>query len=212
MLQIDNIKELKQNRLIPKAKKRKVYLSDSFQCSPNLVDGWETFKQVVEKGGDLKPYLSRGVKNLKSDYMLYSWGIYHFHLGLKIEKDGFTERTKYVLIAFINEDSFYVIGIYNHQSDAKVLPWDNTEIVEILHRNWSYLISDFQIVGVLSAFLSPEARKSLRKMNGNTTISVSNGTVYSMVGGGIMPNGENILDVMRMDYENRKATLFKEQT
>ena len=201
MLNIDKKAELKHSRLVPEQRKRRVYLSDSFQCPPEYTKGWKNLKQVVERGEDLKPYLSRGVKKLNCDYSLYSWGVHHFHLGVKIEDDGFIERTRPVLITYINEDSFYVIGIFNHGRDVRVQPWDDIEIVEILHRNWSYLISDFQLMGISSVYLSPEARKNLRQINGNTTISVSEGTVYRMIGGGIMPSGDNIFDVMRMDFE-----------
>lgn len=127
--------------------------------------------------------------------MLNDWGIHHFHLGENMKGD-FIERTGPLLFALLVENKFYAIGIFNHGS------WADQDIVEIIHRNWSSVVEQYRIKGIISSTpLTEEERLTLRKKNANSFVTVQDGTVYAPIGGGMVSSGFNLQAVMTTDRQ-----------
>lgn len=167
-------------------KPRKINISKEFNCPRDLERGWRFLNKHVKSGKDLNAHLSKGVKKLKRrDILLDNWDIYHFHLGEKMEGE-FVKRGDPLVFAILKEHIFYAIGIFKHGD------WAKQEIVEIIHSNWSYIIKDYVIKGFdeVGSF-SEQETKVMNKKNINAYIEVSDGTVYSPMGGGRSTSGYN---------------------
>lgn len=177
----------------PKKKARKLILADSFVCPQELSEGWEKLKKKVEDGEDLTPNLSKLIKKIKNkDSMLNDWGVHHFHLGEDME-DSFIKRTGPLLFALLVNDNFYAIGIFDHGS------WANQDIVEIIHRNWPTVIENYKLRGAIDMSYHPneKERLTLRSAGVNVYTSVSDGTIYAPIGGGVAGSRFNTQAVMR---------------
>lgn len=186
----------------PEKKVRKLFLADSFVCSPELEDGWRALKDRVEGGEDLSPNLSKLIEDLSdTDPMLNDWGVYHFHLGKEMH-GKFVNRTGPLLFALLVDDAFYAIGIFAHGS------WANQGIVEIIHRNWPTVIERDKVRGDISPTqLTQKQRGGLRKSGGNAMVTVSDGTSYFPIGGGFAGSGFNLQACIEID---RKRILLRD--
>jgi hypothetical protein len=184
----------------PDLRKRNIKLSDCFVCPENLKHGWEKLKSSIESGEDITPNLSKLINKLNNkDSMLNDWGVHHFHLG-EVMKGDFIERTGPLLFALVTKDTFYVINIFNHGA------WADQEIIEVIHRNWSDVVKQYQLRGVLSATeITEEQRLTLRAKNGNSFVTVNDGTVYAPIGGGVVGSGYNFQAIMTT--ERQRSTL-----
>lgn len=184
----------------PDQRPRKIELSDAFSCPANLQAGWDRLKSVVQSGGNLTSNLSKLVNRINNkDSMLNDWGVHHFHLGENLN-DQFVERTGPLLFAIVTKDSFYAINIFNHGA------WADEDIIEIIHKKWPEVISQYQIKDVISATeITESERLTLRAKNANSFVTVSDGTVYAPIGGGVVGAGYNIQAIMGTDYQ--RATL-----
>ena len=152
-------------------------------------------EQVVREGGDLAPYLSKKIRDLEyNDDLLNDWGIHHLHLGTRIEKDGFVNRTGPVLHCRFENDIAYFIDVLPHGS------WTLQRLVTIMHENWPESLSQFMIRGVTGDRLTDEEIKVLRNKRLNYSLEMNDSTVYSIMGGGYSTAGTNVMDLARADY------------
>jgi len=176
----------------PDQRQRKVEISDSFVCPAELQAGWERLKGIIESGGDITPNLSKLVYRLTNkDSLLNDWGVHHFHLGENLN-GNFVERTGPLLFALVTNDRFYAINVFNHGA------WADEDIVEIIHGNWPDVIRPYKINDAsLATKISEEQRLTLRAKNGNSFVSVSDGTVYAPPGGGVVCSGYNAQAVLQ---------------
>jgi len=176
----------------PDQRQRQVEVSDSFVCPAELQAGWERLKGIIESGGNITPNLSKLVDRLTNkDSLLNDWGVHHFHLGENLD-GNFIERTGPLLFALVTNDRFYAINVFNHGA------WADEEIVEIIHRNWPEVVKPYKINDAsLATQISEEQRLTLRAKNGNSFVSVSDGTVYAPPGGGIVCSGYNVQAVLQ---------------
>ncbi|MEZ8057222.1 hypothetical protein [Vibrio splendidus] len=173
---------------------RTIKYSDVFHCPAELNSGWELLKNKMESGNDLAPHLSKFVSLIdKTDPMLNDWKIHHFHLGTELE-GNYIKRTGPLVFAYVTNDEIYVVNIFSHGQ------WENTDIVEIIHRNWPHLIEQFKLKGVKRMAYEPtiQDRKQLRKVNANSFVTVTDGTVYAPIGGGSSSAGFNINSAMNL--------------
>lgn len=110
-------------------KKWNIVLSNEFLSSKWATsDEWLKIKDILEQGKDINPYMSKSLKNWQAvDYLLYTYGIHHFHLYKN--KDGGI-RSELVFGVFSN-DELYVLGVGNHNDLYKAESW-----LKILHNNW----------------------------------------------------------------------------
>lgn len=182
-------------RRIP-SRPRTLLISDTFQCPAEHQAGWELIQQKVKDGLDLIPHLSKLiVKTKKTDLMLNDWGVYHLHLGTRIE-NGFVERAGPLLFARITDEYFYAIDVYDHSS------WTNGGIVETIHRNWPESVAHWVMHGVKGSTLTDEERAALRKVHTNTFFLTKDDTTYGPIGGGTVASGHNLFSVIKMDVEH----------
>ncbi len=168
--------------------KRKVHCSDVFTCPSEYSRGWELFKQAVESGADLNPYLSKAVQNLTAtDAMLNDWKIHHFHLGTELE-NGYIKRTGALVFTYITDTDMYIVNVFKHGD------WAQDEIIETIHRNWPHLIKNCKLIGIKEARpkLLAKERKLLRKTGLNSMVAVGDGTVYGIIGGGTTMDGMSL--------------------
>lgn len=153
---------------------------------------YEKLVALIEAGGDLKPYLSRHILKKKrpdkNDPLLNSWGIQHLHFR--------NEGSDQLLFCVIAESDVFVIQTLPHNEEYL---WVNTQLVEILHRNWPKLILRAKHNGLRPEAISAAKRHSLRSCNANFPITVADGTVYLPLAEGTMASGESIEDWVNCD-------------
>ncbi|MDN3559255.1 hypothetical protein [Vreelandella neptunia] len=180
----------------PDQRIRSVEISDAFACPVDFQAGWERLKIIIETGGDITPNLSKLVDRLNNkDSLLNDWGIHHFHLGETLN-GSFIKRTGSLLFALVTKDKFYAINIFDHSA------WADQDIVEIVHRNWPDVVSQYQIKNVMSTTEFSESDKlTLRAKNTNSFFTVSDGTVYAPIGGGVVSSGYNVQAIMSTDQQ-----------
>ena len=193
-------------RVLPPVK-YEVYISNELLNNPlynNFKLVIETIKMKAKSGKDLRPYLSKGIKNLKEpDKMLNDWGVYHFHLGDRLLDDGFVNRRRELLFVYrdfkLNPNKLYFLDIYNHGD------WSKKRTIEILHNNWPEAIKTYKIEGLIDIqpVLNDEEHKLMRNAGINCAVVLDDGTSYMMLGGGITMAETNQQAVM-LDIQYKK--------
>ena len=198
-----------------------IYLSKELISNPlyeNFKSIIETIKQKAINSENLKPYLSKGIKNLKKpDGMFNDWGIYHFHLGDELLSNGFIKRTNELLFFYrdfkLNPNKLYFLDIYNHGN------WSKRKTIEIMHNNWQTAIDFYKIKDMvdIKPKLNDEEHQLIRDANMNSAVVLDDGTSYIMLGGGITMAGTNqeatMLEMQYMKYfrnlENNLINKYK---
>ncbi|BDM64586.1 hypothetical protein NFHSH190041_20380 [Shewanella sp. NFH-SH190041] len=218
----DNLSVFRQymnllNREIP-PKPRTVFLSRELNCPNDLVPGFNSLVDALTNGKNVNPYLSSNLKLTSySDGFLNDFGLHHFHLGTEIcskgKSKGFINRTGPVLIAYITEQSAYLIGIYEHGRKGAKYLWVDKTVIEIIHNQWPEAIAHFKINGIsLSQYpITPEQRKALRNKSCNSFIEMSDGTIYAPIGGGVTAAGTNTKITIEFDRLITKLTILLEK-
>jgi hypothetical protein len=187
---------LRLQRKIP-AIPRSIKISDNFNCPSIHQAGWEILQQKVQSGQDINPYLSKKhASPTNADGLLAEWGVHHFHLGTTPDpiNPNYMARTGPLLYAFIADGLFCAIDVFSHIS------FEDNRVLECIHRNWPEMISRYRAKGVTGESLSPDTRKTLRKKNTNVLSSVSDGTVYMPLTGGVMASGLTAEALRHGDY------------
>lgn len=185
---------------------RQILKSKSFTCCPKHHDALAQIEQIIHEGGDITPYLSKNIKRLNyNDAMLNDWGIHHLHFGIRIERDGFVDRTDMLLYCRFEEGYAYFIAVLPHGS------WAKQKLVKTIHENWPALIDRYRIRGVIGERITDEEIKALRKVNVNLFVEIEDGVAYLPIGGGTLSSGENILDVRQADVCFRWADRMQQK-
>jgi hypothetical protein len=189
----------------PAVRPRRLWIADDFQCPLEMEQGWEQLRQRITAGEDLRPHLSRGHgRHDTRDGLLNEWDVHHFHLGTTLSPgDPFIERTGPVLFARVTANDFYAISVYSHGT------WEDTKIIESLHRNWPDSIRQYRVRGIQGEPLTEAQRRNLRKGNLQTATATSDGTVYMAIGGGVVSSGTSVQAVMRADMLWSDADLLQ---
>lgn len=177
---------------------RIIVLADTFSCPPQSQAGWDALQEKIRSGQDLNPHRSLRHASLSNpDGLLAEWGTHHFHVGVGRHPStpGFSERSGPLLFGLVASDTFYAIGIYGHGTRS----FADSDILEIIHRNWPDLIARYRVNGVTGEALTPEQRTNLRRANANVASVVADGTVYMPTTGGVMASGMNAEAVRAAD-------------
>lgn len=185
-------------RRIPAAQARRVVQAREFAVPPAHAAGYQTLVRAIESGTPLRPWLSTLVRKLNErDELLDDWGIHHFHLGIAAHETraAFVARTDEVAFAVVRPDAIYFLTATSHDPETAPLVWTQTELVDIVHRNWPALI---KTPGMSShgRVLTAEDHARFREHRVNAGVTVSDGRVYYPPGGGIMSNGDGATDYM----------------
>lgn len=171
--------------------------------------------EKLETGQDVSAYLNKTSNNPDFfDMLLYDWGIYHFHLGEKKERNSnYIERTGPVLFARVDPDDVYFIQIYRHGKGVAKQPWSRQEMVKIIHENWPWTIKNYLIPGVccMTEKISDEGRAILRENGILSFVEVSENVVYMPMGGGYASSGhsEEIVALCNRIHNNLKWAELK---
>ena len=177
---------------------RVIYKAKGFVCPPIFVDALSHIEGKITKGENLSAHLSRKLPDISyNDPLLNSWGIQHLHLQ--------TTGTKQLLYVYFGKQSAYFIAILDHHS------FSEQTLIQIIHDNWPEVLTRFRIAGTVYPrnFTSKE-RHQLRKANLEVSmVTVSDGTSYVLMGGGVATSGDNSEDVR---YTNRLHEWAHHQT
>lgn len=186
---------------------RVIKKSNIFECPKEYIEALTEIENVITKGGDLTPYLSRLLR--KQDYndpLLNHWEIHHVHLSTNIENDGFVTRTGPLLYVRFDNENAYFINIYPHGS------WCLQDMVATIHKNWPESIEQYLLKGILGSANSYTDKNiaRLRKANVNTAVEINKTVVYAPLGGGQSTSGISTEVVMYSDYYKQKLRLMEE--
>ena len=186
--------------------KYKIHVHSDFTCPIEYQDGYRQLIDKMSNGENINAHLSRTTKSTeKHDLMLYEWGIYHFHLGSIIEDDGYIQRTKDVLYAYIKENDIYIIGIYEHGK------WSDKELIEIIHKYYPESIADSKMENVvIETHFTTDDRKQLRKAKINMAVQLDDGTCYIGPGWGINGAGTSAWSSLRTLEKHREFRVFEQ--
>lgn len=174
--------------------------------SSDTRDGLLSLAYDLAFGRDVTSKLSRGVKKRGGkDELLWDWDIHHLHLGARLEKDGFVERTGDLLFVLVRPATAYLIDVRPHGA------WADDELVEIIHRNWPHEISRFKFALTRSSgTITPGQRQHARMRGMNAPIQTKDGTLYGMMGGGFTSSRESARMVIDGDMVLGQALQIEE--
>lgn len=167
---------------------RQVLKSVGFSCPIYFQKNLNIIEEKIKKGDDIKPYLSRKLKNLdEKDNLLFDWGIHHLHLGNIVENDGFIKRTQPLLYVRFDNHNAYFIGIFNHGD------WTKQAMIKTIHDNWPESIEQYRIKEAISLGykVKDSEIKYLREAKFNYLIEIESGVVYMGLGWGITGSGDS---------------------
>lgn len=146
----------------------------------------------LEQGRTIRPYLSKNVARINSnDRLLRHWRIKHLHLQnvSTADKEGFVERSNFLLFFRVEGNSAYLIDILPHPQSGSTIEWSNTELVKIVDRNWPHLHQLIPSFAPDKKELNDVMHATLRSKNVNAMVSTQRGSVFP--GGGTMSTGES---------------------
>lgn len=186
---------------------RKIKKSDVFTCPVECEEGLKKLEEKIIQGNNINNHQSSTIFDLTNNDKLFNdWGILHLHLGINLENNKMIERTKFVLFIFLADDTCYFIQILDHHN------WTNVELLEIIDRNWSDLISDSHIKTAIDIRyeVSNESIKQFRK-SGLSSLTKINDKIFAPPGGGYATAGNSIVALMQSDWFLRELYNFEKQ-
>lgn len=220
-----------------KPKPRTTLMSDVFCCHDIDQAGFSALRLALEQGDDVNAYLSNSCRKAEDPYfhdrLLNDWDIHHFHLGQL--QAGTVERTAFVLLARVTDDTAYLITTLNHDHSAlqagQAPIWARQLLLGALHRNWPHAIAGWRADregvrflnapftdGEIDAFRGEPEKKQWKKnkvkikpAKGSVMImpKLSDGAVYYPLGEGSTSSGlsNRVLDTSNW-FCNHIAWLF----
>ena len=196
--------EMLKRRISPKP--RAVHFSEEIQDtlgslirkhakrrSEDALEAWRTafyIRHLLWTGESVTGFLTKNVNRVRSrDGLLWDFGMHHFHLSRRVDKDGFVERSSYLLFAIITGEGAYFVDIRPHPEPGS-LRWSGQELRDIVHRNWPELLERHAVRGVEGDILTDREVGNLRAKNCNYVARVG-GKAVSTIGGGTMADGSS---------------------
>ena len=192
--------------------KHKIHLSKEFYCPEKHKPALRKITDLLENGGDIGPYLSRGAIDFKNDYMFNNWGIIHLLLGDQpYERDcRFIKRTGLLLFMYRHDNDAYLINMAEHNR------WSNLENLQILENNWPELIENRKLYGItgLSEVISDTERFNFWEKGMDTVTELKDQKGEPMIiappGDGSVASGDSVKDVLLyMEQEKKLKNLEK---
>ena len=192
---------------IPDNIPRVIHKCKNFTCPEKYQVGLNLLEKKLGIGDHLYPHLSKQIFDTrKNDRMLFTYGITHFHLGIKPDKNKpiMVNRTSDILYAFIDNHNCYFIIIDKHNR------WDDEELLHILNNDFPNVLSNSLLAGFKPVNLTDDQRKKARNNNLLTPITINN-DVFSPPGGGTSVLGTSVKARIKLDrFTNYLNNLEKE--
>lgn len=184
-------------------KKWKICKSKEFYCPPKYRKALKDIENILERGGDIYPYLSTSIDNLNyQDGLFNDWGVIHLHLGDNphLTKQGFISRTGPLLFLYKDNGVAYFLDIFNHSD------WTNKKVLQIIQNNWPEVLDKYRYQGatVITSNYSEKEHDEFRKAGVIVFMELKdiNGkpTVIAPSHLGIASSGHANIDVRQHDY------------
>lgn len=190
-------------------KKRKIVYAKEFKCPAKYRHGLNILKKKILNGENLFPHLSRQILNPnKQDGILFDYGIYHLHLGTKMDKKNkkLIKGSKDILYCIFDEKYAYFLLIDEHGR------WTDKKLVEIIKNNFPKFIEKYHCNGIsnVEPDINDKQRGIFRKNGLNAFINLD-GDYYLSPGGGINTAGGSMDAVFKLHNTKRYLKKIEKQ-
>ena len=149
-------------------------------------DAWGVvfrLRQLLVDGDNVNGFLTRNIRRAAGfDGLLWHYGMHHFHLGRDTDKDGFVERSGYLLFAIVAPLDVYFVDVRPHPP-RRGIGWVSQNLLRIVHSNWPKLIEMSVLHGVSGVDLTDEKMQELRRMNCSYAMNLDGKAIASLLGG-----------------------------
>lgn len=151
---------------------RRVHLTPELRAHP-LFSRYESviseIREVLQRGGDLTPYLSKGIKRQGEagrDLMQLHWGIRHLHLStLASAQNGFVARADHLLFFITTDNAAYLLDIAPHGEPGV---FEQERLLALVHQHWpGLLMSPKGVLRTEREVRTATERRQLRKAHVN---------------------------------------------
>ncbi len=163
--------------------------------SEDAIEAWRTvfhIGRLLNEGKRVTPFLTKNVTRLTSrDGLLWDFGMHHFHLARRMEKEGFVERSSYLLYAIITGERAFFVDIRPHPERGG-LGWSRHDLLDIVRKNWPDLLEARVVRGVEGEVLTDREVMNLRNKNVNY-VAREGGKAVAAIGGGTMADGSSAI-------------------
>ena len=193
---------------------RRVHFSDELHTSlgnltlttgaeqkAKALEAWRAvfrIRYLMESGGDVRPYLSKGSSDATcGDGLLWDYGMHHLHLSSGFERSGFARRSNYLLFALVADEDVFLVDVRNHR-DPEDLVWVRQDLLEIVHANWPEITRSRILNGIRGATLTDEQKKELRRKNVTSVADLGDYAIMPL-GWGTMADGSSAICRTRAD-------------
>ncbi len=193
---------------------RRVHFSDETHVSLGELSCQEkddTFRlrQLLVDGDNVNGFLTRTIRRAAGfDGLLWHYGMHHFHLGREPDKDGFVERSGYLLFAIVAPLDAYFVDVRRHPA-RRGIGWVSQDLPRIVHSNWPKLIEKSVLNGVSGVDLTDEQMQELRRKNCSYAMNID-GRVIAPLLYGTAGDGSSMLCTMRASRLMNKLRYYAE--
>ena len=118
--------------------------------------------------------------------------MHHFHLGRESTKDGFVNRSDYLLFAIVAPKDVFFVDVRLHPPRGDGIKWVSQDLLRIVHANWPDLIEAHVLHGVRGDALKDEEMYALRQKNINYAMDID-GNAIAPLRGGLAGDGSSVL-------------------
>ena len=193
---------------------RRVHFSDETHVSLGELSCQEkddTFRlrQLLVDGDNVNGFLTRTIRRAAGfDGLLWHYGMHHFHLGREPDKDGFVERSGYLLFAIVAPLDAYFVDVRRHPA-RRGIGWVSQDLLRIVHSNWPKLTEKSVLNGVSGVDLTDEQMQELRRKNCSYAMNID-GRVIAPLLYGTAGDGSSMLCTMRASRLMNKLRYYAE--
>ena len=175
-------------------------------------DSWGAvfrLRQLLVDGDNVNGFLTRTIRRAAGlDGLLWHYGMHHFHLGRETDKDGFVERSGYLLFAIVAPLDAYFVDVRRHPA-RRGIGWVSQDLPRIVHSNWPKLIEKSVLNGVSGVDLTDEQMQELRRKNCSYAMNID-GRVIAPLLYGTAGDGSSMLCTMRASRLMNKLRYYAE--
>ena len=193
---------------------RRVHFSDETHVSLGELscqgkDDTSRLRQLLVDGDNVNGFLTRTIRRAAGfDGLLWHYGMHHFHLGRETDKDGFVERSGYLLFAIVAPLDAYFVDVRRHPA-RRGIGWVSQDLPRIVHSNWPKLIEKSVLNGVSGVDLTDEQMQELRRKNCSYAMNID-GRVIAPLLYGTAGDGSSMLCTMRASRLMNKLRYYAE--